>query len=66
MDFDAYLNDIPLLHHWGGEWRRGGFDARFLRAIGEAILAQGQHPRIIETGAGNSTITFLHLEPTRS
>ena len=52
VDFDAYLNDIPLLHHWGGEWRRGGFDGRFLRAISEAILAHGEHPRIIETGAG--------------
>jgi predicted O-methyltransferase YrrM len=65
VDFNAYLTDIPLLHHWGGEWRRGGFDAGFLTAIHDTIAEHTRHPRIIETGAGNTTITFLHLDPAR-
>ena len=45
----------------------GGFKPEHLRMIAEHI--RRDHPdggaRIIETGAGNSTLTFLHLDPAR-
>lgn len=65
MNFTEYLSDLPLLHHWGGEWRTGGFRAPQLRAISDVIRDAFPHPRILETGAGNTTLTFLHLEPER-
>jgi methyltransferase family protein len=66
MQFESYLRDIPKLHSWDGgvTWGTGGFDASQLRAIFSFIQGNApQHPRIIETGAGNSTLCFLHLEP---
>jgi hypothetical protein len=63
MNFGAYLDDLPLLHSWdGGEtWNTGGFRANHLRGIYDAVAQRFDQPRIIETGAGNSTLTFLHL-----
>jgi precorrin-6B methylase 2 len=65
VDFATYLSDLPLLHHWGGAWRTGGFQAPQLQSIRQVIEERFDRPRIIETGAGNSTITFLHLDPRR-
>ena len=69
MDLDAYLADLPLLHTWdlGKTWNTGGFNAGQLRRMHEIV---GEHfpdrpVRILETGAGNSTITFLHLRLER-
>ena len=65
MDFDAYLDDLPLLHTWdrGETWNTGGFDATQLRRIHQLACERfHDHPvRVLETGTGNSTITFLHL-----
>jgi hypothetical protein len=63
VDLAEYLSDLPLLHHWGGAWRTGGFKSPQLRAISEIIGGSFEHPRIVETGAGNTTITFLHVDP---
>jgi Methyltransferase domain len=68
MDVEAYLRDMPKLHSWDGglTWGTGGFDASQLRVLLKFIQDHApRHPRIIETGAGNSTIAFLHLEPKR-
>jgi hypothetical protein len=65
VDLADYLSDLPLLHHWGGAWRTGGFKPPHLRTISEIISGSFDHPRIVETGAGNTTITFLHLDPER-
>ena len=71
MDFDAYLSDLPLLHTWdlGKTWNTGGFRAWQLKRMHEVVTERFPGPvRILETGAGNSTITFLQLalaRPTR-
>lgn len=69
MDFNAYLADLPALHSWnlGETWNTGGFNANQLKRVHELVGERfGDRPvRILETGAGNSTITFLHLRPER-
>jgi hypothetical protein len=58
----ALLADLPRLHRWRGEPEVGGLDQR----IGERIIAElGRHPapRVIETGAGASTLLFCCLQP---
>ncbi len=67
MDFDVYLKNLPLLHTWddGTTWNTGGFSSAQLRKI-HAIITEhfgDRSVKIIETGAGNSTITFLYLSP---
>jgi len=65
VDFDAYLEDLPLLHTWdlGKTWNTGGFQPSQLRRIHEFVTERFPRPvRILETGAGNSTITFLQLK----
>ncbi len=66
--FAEYLDDLPLLHTWdnGATWNTGGFSRAHLRQLHEYLSDNvGVHPAIIETGAGNSTLTFLHLAPRR-
>jgi hypothetical protein len=68
MKFASFANSPPILHSWdqGETWNSGGFSPYHLHAIYNFCrksLAAG--PRVIETGAGNSTICFLHLEPTQ-
>jgi predicted O-methyltransferase YrrM len=68
MDVEAYLREMPKLHSWDGgvTWGTGGFDANQLRVLLTFIQDNAPpHPRIIETGAGNSTICFLHLKPRK-
>jgi Methyltransferase domain len=58
----ALLADLPRLHRWGGKEQVGGLN----RAIGERILTELERyeaPRVIETGAGASTLLFCCLEP---
>jgi hypothetical protein len=68
MNFDLYLERLPLLHSWdGGEtWITGGFDADLLRKL-VAFLRERlpPHPGVLETGAGCSTIAFMFLDPAR-
>ncbi len=57
-----YFQNIPDLHTWdnGLTWNTGGFSADMLQEIHALIVARcGAGARLIETGAGNSTITFL-------
>lgn len=64
--FEQYLQDIPLLHTWdrGKTWKAGGFGPRHLRHLHSLSLTAGRGTaRILETGAGNSTIAFLCAEP---
>jgi Methyltransferase domain len=56
----ALLGDLPRLHYWGGMERVGGLN----RAIGERIIAEIERydgPRVIETGAGNTSLLFCAL-----
>lgn len=57
---DRLLTELPKLHFWDDEWQVGGMN----RAIGETIAgvlgAPGEgSPRIIESGAGISSLLFL-------
>ncbi|TCL00605.1 FkbM family methyltransferase [Shimia isoporae] len=66
--FDRYVADMPLLQSWdGGEtWNSGSFTADYLRQVHDFIRRDvGTGASILETGAGNSTIAFLHLYPNR-
>jgi predicted O-methyltransferase YrrM len=68
MDINAFLSDVPQLHTWdnGATWNTGGFfaeDLEILYSFAKANLPRGA--RILETGAGNSTICFLLLSPER-
>jgi hypothetical protein len=65
--FTEYLDSIPNLHTWdkGATWNSGGFDRVILAAFHDLVVAQAPRPRIIETGAGNSTLCFLHTHPER-
>jgi hypothetical protein len=66
MSFETYLSDLPKLHFWDGHASTGGFDPGQLRRL-HGFIEDRCPPgmSIIETGAGNSTITFLHLSPQR-
>jgi hypothetical protein len=58
----ALLDDPPKLHDWGRGPEVGGLN----RQIGERIIGEVTRydaPRIVETGAGASTLLFLCLEP---
>lgn len=65
--FGEYLDNIPNLHTWdkGATWNSGGFDRTILATFHDLVVAQATHPRVIETGAGNSTLCFLHARPER-
>ncbi len=68
VTFEDYLNDLPLLHSWDGgtTWNTGGFKAEHLRQLHDTIADRvGEGASFIETGAGNSTLTFLQLSPSR-
>lgn len=59
--FEAYLLDIPQLHTWddGVSWNAGGFGIWHFRAIFDLLQSCPEPVRVLETGAGNSTICFL-------
>ena len=65
--FQQYLTDLPLLHSWdkGQTWNTGGFVAKQLECFHRRAGGATGGLSIIETGAGNSTITFLHTKPRR-
>ena len=68
MDFEGFLAAIPLLHSWddGKTWNTGGFEREHLERL-HVFLARNlpEAPCLLETGAGNSTISFLFLSPRR-
>ena len=58
----ALLEDLPNLHDWGRGPEVGGLDKR----IGERLIAEVrryERARVLETGAGASTLLFCCLEP---
>ncbi len=65
--FEDYLANIPMMHSWdgGATWNTGGFSDWHLRQMYDLIRAR--HPNggavIGETGAGNSSLTFLFTDP---
>jgi predicted O-methyltransferase YrrM len=68
MTLEEYLQDLPLLHIWekGKTLSTGGFDAQLLRKLFNFLASKlPPRPMLLETGAGNSTITMLFLEPTK-
>jgi predicted O-methyltransferase YrrM len=68
MNFATFASSPPRLHSWDGgkTWNTGGFGTYHLQRIFD-FYRQNLLPdaNIIETGAGCSTICFLHLEPAR-
>ena len=68
MLIDEFLHDIPLLHSWDGgvTWNTGGFEREHLRTLYDFLRDRlPAHPVLLETGAGNSTITMLFVQPAR-
>jgi hypothetical protein len=61
-----YLANMPLVHTWGdGVPNTGGFDATHLQPLSEFMRDRvPPRPRVVETGAGNSTIFFLLGSPS--
>lgn len=58
----ALLDNLPKLHRWGGDEQVGGLNS----VIGERVIAELAHydsPRVIETGAGATTLLFSCLDP---
>jgi hypothetical protein len=58
----ALLKDLPRLHQWRGTSKVGGLT----QAIGERIIVELERydsPRVVETGAGATTLLFCCLEP---
>lgn len=66
--FEQYVSNLPLLHSWDGgvTWNTGGFQReqldRLFRFLNETLPPS---PMLLETGAGNSTICLLFLNPAR-
>jgi predicted O-methyltransferase YrrM len=66
MDFASFAHHPPKFHHWDGQWTEGGFSTYHLQAIYDFCRTRGpEAPVILGTGAGNSTVCFLHLNPAR-
>jgi hypothetical protein len=66
MDFEDYLSNLPLLHSWDGgkTWNTGGFERHHLEPLHAFLKAKlPPAPQFLETGAGNSTIMLLFLQP---
>lgn len=61
-DPHALLANLPKLHHWWGEDQVGGLNNRIgERMIGE--IGRYDQPRIVETGAGATTLLFCCMDP---
>jgi hypothetical protein len=68
MEFQTYIQNIPLLHTWDGgkSWNSGGFEEHHLNAFYTQVSEICKsNPIILETGAGNSTLTFLLSKPSK-
>jgi hypothetical protein len=58
----ALLKDLPRLHHWRGTSKVGGLT----QAIGDRMIVEldrYESPRVLETGAGATTLLFCSLDP---
>jgi hypothetical protein len=54
----ALARDLPKLHFWNGSWQVGGLTVQIADRLADLVLDLGQ-PRVVETGAGASTLIFL-------
>ena len=59
--FEELAGAPPKLHFWGGEWRVGGLGPPQIALLQRSMTAVGLSSRIIETGAGLSTLLMLAL-----
>ena len=59
---ESLLANLPELHFWGGRARVGGLDRRIGNRLIDEVRRY-ERPRIIETGAGASSLLFCTLEP---
>jgi hypothetical protein len=61
--FQQFLDDLPQLHTWdnGKTWNSGGFGPFHLKGIADVLTLLPGGFNVIETGAGNSTLSFLLL-----
>jgi hypothetical protein len=57
----ALLANPPHLHFWGGEWKSGGLGPNQLALLVSAAESVGPNPKVIETGAGLSTLVLLAM-----
>ena len=65
MDFASFAHNPPKFHFWGN-WVECGFSTYHLEAIHDVCRKHGPPlPTILGTGAGNSTVCFLHVNPRR-
>ena len=67
MLFEEFLQNIPLIHSWDGVyWHTGGFYREHLEKLYSFLCDQlPEGSVVLETGAGNSTITMMFLRPAR-
>ncbi len=68
MKFKDYLIDLPLFHSWDGgkTWCPGGFARHHLQPLHRFLSEHlPSSPTMLETGAGNSTVTMLFLNPSK-
>lgn len=68
MSFEEYLKNIPLLHSFdqGATWNTGGFNRPDFEKLHDFLRDRlPRKPVFLETGAGNSTIALLFLQPAR-
>jgi len=66
MLFDDYLNQMPMLHYWGDQWSKGGFDEQSIKELYSFLKsALPKNSVLLETGAGNSTLMMLFLQPSK-
>jgi hypothetical protein len=59
--FEKLVENPPKLHFWGDAWCLGGMLAPQLRMIERLMLSLPDTPRVLETGAGLSSLVFLAL-----
>jgi len=58
----ALLDNLPKLHFWDGKPQVGGLDRQIASCLMDGFESVA-NPRVLETGAGASTLLFLTLGP---
>lgn len=58
----ALLDNLPTLHFWDGKPQVGGLNRQVASCLIDGVAALPS-PRVLETGAGASTLLFLTLQP---
>ena len=58
----ALLDNLPKLHFWDGKPQVGGLNRQVANCLMDGV-ASIESPRVLETGAGASTLLFLTMAP---